>query len=115
MIFRQTIVRVRAGEATDRGGNAVLDWGDDAVSRVLVDRVSVQPSTADESVDALGNVRAARYRVLSKPGTVPDVTALDRIEYDGDVWAVSGDVAYWPGPGGRDHVEFSITRVRGAR
>lgn len=114
-IFGQSLVRVRAGERTDRGGNKVADWADDAVSRVLIDRVSVQPSSQTERVDEVSNVRTSRLRVLSEPGTTPDITGLDRIEYRGDTWAVTGDVAYWPDPGGMDHIEFVMTLVRGSR
>lgn len=113
-IFGQTIVRVRAGSRTDRGGNTVTDWSDAAVTRVPFDRMSVQPSSQSETTDEVATLRISGYRVLSEPGTTPDITALDRIEYLGHTFAVDGEVALWPDPDGDDHIEFGMRRFGGA-
>ncbi len=113
-VFGQTIVRVRAGERTDRGGNTVADWTPAVVTRTAYDRVSVQPNAQTEQIDGVSTVRITGYRVLSEPGTTPDVTALDRIEYAGDTYAVDGEVAAWPDPDGDDHIEFTMHRVAGS-
>lgn len=113
-IFRQTVTRVRAGTRTNRAGDTELDWSEAAISRVEVNRLSVQPSFQREEHATEGNPRITGYRVISRPGNVPDITGLDRIEYAGNVYQVDGDVALWPDPRrGRDHVEFSMSRHRG--
>lgn len=113
-IFGQSVVRIRAGVRTTRGGDIVADWSDDAVTRVLIDRMSVQPNFQREETDAGGITRITGYRLLSAPGTTPDITALDRIEYRGEVHGVVGEVAYWPDPHGHDHIEFVMTAWKGA-
>jgi len=113
-IFGQTIVRVRAGVRTDRGGNESADWSAAAVTRETFDRVSVQPSSQTETTDQVSTVRISGYRVISEPGTTPDITALDRIEYRGHTFAVEGEVALWPDPDGDDHIELGMRRIGGA-
>ena len=113
-IFGQSLVRVRAGQRTTRAGDVVTDWSPDAVTRVVISGLSVQPNTQAEVVNEGGDVRVTGYRVITEPGNVPDVTALDRLEYRGIVHAVSGEVAFWPDPHGMDHLEFTITEWRGA-
>lgn len=119
MIFNQVIVRVRAGVRTDRGGNQVPDWSEDAVTRVRMEQVSVQPggqpNSQGEVVNAERNAVSTGWRVLSEPGVDLDVKATDRIEYDGMTLEVDGEVARWPDPldGGVHHVEFGMSRVTG--
>lgn len=113
-IFGQSVVRIRAGVRTNRAGDQVADWTPAAVDRLAVDRLSVQPSTQVEEVDGVSDVRITGYRVLSEPGTTPDVTGLDRIEYGGHVYAVQGEVALWPDPDGADHIELRMRRVEGS-
>lgn len=114
-IFRQTVTVIRAGTRTGRGGDVIEDWSPAAVTRTPVDRLSVQPNTQGEDAEVGGVVRFTGYRILSEPGTTPDITGLDRIEYRGVVHVVNGDVAYWPDPQGRDHVELVMTAWEGGR
>lgn len=115
-MFSQSVTVVRAGARTTRAGDVVADWSPDAVTRVLVERVSVQPNFQQETgPDGLVvEVRATGYRVLSEPGRTPDVRGTDRVEYRGVVHAVVGEVAFWPDPHGQDHIEFGIAEWRGA-
>lgn len=119
MFFDQTIVRVRAGERADRGGNAVLDWSADAVTRVTITDVSIQPNgapgAANEVIDAERDAVVTGWRVQSQPGVDLDVTAVDRIEWDSMILDVDGEMARWSDPidGGVHHVEFTIKRATG--
>ena len=113
-IFGQSVVRIRPGTRTTRGGDAIEDWSPAAVTRVLIDRLSVQPNFQREDVGDIRDLRATGYRVLSEPGTTPDIKATDRLEYGGTVHAVVGDVARWPDPHGHDHIEFAMTAWKGA-
>ncbi|MGJ3228916.1 phage head completion protein [Micromonospora aurantiaca (nom. illeg.)] len=116
MLFRQRLTVVKPGTRTDRSGSVVDDWSPAAVSRVLVTRVSVQPNVQDEQVGATRSTVTTGLRVLSQPGTNPDVTAKDRIEYQGLTYEVDGEVARWPDPVNSTrvhHVEFVMVRVTG--
>ncbi len=113
-IFGQSIVRIRPGTRTTRGGDTVEDWSTDAATRVLIERLSVQPNFQHEETEDTRDVRATGYRVLSEPGTTPDILATDRLEYRGVVHAVTGEVALWPDPHGADHIELTMTAWKGA-
>lgn len=116
-MFFDSIVRVRAGQRTDRGNpdSTVPDWSPDAVSRVTVTDVNVQPNTQDEATDPTRNAVVTGWRVQSAPGTAPDVTALDRIEWRGLLLEVEGEVAQWSDPtdGSPHHIEFTMKRATG--
>ena len=115
MMFNQSLVRVRAGERTDRGGNTVKDWSPQAVSRLAVDQVNIQPSVQTEIVDADRNAAVTGWHVQSDEGTAPDIRSDDRIEWDGMTLEVEGEVARWPElfADAVHHVEFEMKRVTG--
>ncbi|MEW2578346.1 hypothetical protein [Streptomyces syringium] len=113
MVFHQSLVRVRAGTKTDRGGNTVPDWSE--TDRVTISRVSVQPNLQTEATDPTRTVAVTGWRVLSEPGTDADIRAEDRIEWNGMTLEVQGEVARWAEfqHGGTHHIEFVMTRVTG--
>ena len=113
MCFDQSLVRVRAGTKTDRGGNTVPDW--DTATRVTYGAVNVQPNTQVETVNEQRQLVIIGWRVQTDEGTDVDITAADRIEWDDKVLQVDGDVARWPDPlaGGVHHVEFTMKRATG--
>lgn len=115
MIFSQSITVVRPGTKTDRGGNTVPDWSDTAVTRTVVDRLSVQPAVQTEATSEERSSVVTGWHVLSEEGTDPDVRAGDRIEFDGLLCEVVGEVARWPHPldGGVHHVEWTMRRGTG--
>jgi len=114
-MFFDTIVRVRAGTRTDRGGNTVPDWSPGAVTRATVTGVNVQPNTQNESTEPGRTAVVTGWRVQSAPGTAPDVTAVDRIEWGAMICEVQGEVAQWSDPldGSPHHIEFTMTRATG--
>lgn len=113
MIFNQQIVRVRAGQRTTRGGDVVEDWSPDAVDRLPIEAVSVQPRSGGEEITGDGDQREIPLAVYTEPGTTPDVTDLDRIEYRGSTYAVDGPVRFWPSPFDDHHLEFTIRTFKG--
>jgi hypothetical protein len=115
MMFNQSLVRVRAGERTDRGGNTVKDWSPAAVSRLTVDQVNIQPSIQQESVDEQRNAVVTGWHVQSAEDTAPDIRADDRIEWDGMTLEVDGEVARWPDlfTDVVHHIEFEMKRATG--
>jgi hypothetical protein len=60
--FFDSLTRVRAGTRTDRGGNEVADWSPDAVQRLVVDGLNIQPASQAE-----GN--STRPGLRTRPGT----------------------------------------------
>jgi hypothetical protein len=115
MFFFDSIVRVRAGERTDRGGNKVPDWSPGAVAELPVERLNIQPATQDELSEAARNAVKTGWRVQSEEGTRPDITATDRIEWRGLTYEVDGDVAEWPDPleNRVHHIELTMVRATG--
>ena len=122
MFFYDSLVRVRAGTRTDRGGNPVADWSDGAVSRLPIEQLNIQPATQTEGHStSSGTPEATRdpvttgWRVQSEEGTAPDIRAVDRLEWRGQTYEVDGEVAEWPDPitGDVHHVEFTMVRATG--
>jgi hypothetical protein len=112
-MFNQTLVRVRAGVRTDRGGNQVPDWA--AATRLTVEQVNIQPSIQQESTDETRSAKVTGWHVQSTEGTAPDIRADDRIEWDGIVCEVDGEVARWPDlfTDAVHHIEFEMKRATG--
>lgn len=113
------VVRIRAGRKPDRGNpGRIPDWSPGAVDRAELPPLNIQPRVQDEGH---GNADLDRtpvitgWRVQADHGVDLDVTAADRIEWDGLLLEVEGEIARWPDPveGGLDHVEFNVVRVTG--
>lgn len=111
MIFHDTVVDVRPGTRTDRGGNTVEDWSNP--TRTTIEQVSVQPTDQAETVTAQRSAAVSGWQVISAPGTDPDVRAGDRIEWQGMTLEVIGEVARWDPDGPTHHVEFTMSRATG--
>ncbi|MFD6180058.1 hypothetical protein [Streptomyces goshikiensis] len=113
MMFNQSLVRVRAGTRSDRGGNTVLDWT--TATRLTLDRMNIQPSVQVEAHDETRTSKITGWHVQSDEGTAPDIRADDRIEWDGMVCEVDGEVARWPDlfSNSIHHVEFEMKRATG--
>jgi hypothetical protein len=115
VFFFDSVVRVRAGTRTDRGGNTIRNWADDAVTRLTIGQLNIQPTSQTETTDATRTAVVTGWRVQSEEGTAPDITAADRIEWNGMVLEVQGEVAPWPDPltGAHHHTEFTMVRATG--
>lgn len=122
MFFFDSLVRVRAGTRTDRGGNPVLDWSAGAVTRLPIGQLNIQPNTQTEgnstssgTADATRTAVTTGWRVQSEEGTAPDIRAVDRLEWRGLTYEVDGEVAEWPDPltGTVHHIEFTMVRATG--
>jgi hypothetical protein len=117
LIYNQTITVVRAGVGTDRYHNQVLDFSDDAVTRVTYGRVSVQPTGTTEAGEDEDRVQVTTgWRVQSAAGVDIDITPVDRVEWAGRTCEVTGDIDRWPHPvkrGRTHHVEFTMDKRSG--
>ncbi|WP_143661051.1 hypothetical protein [Streptomyces sp. M41(2017)] len=115
MFFYDSLVRIRAGTRTDRGGNQITDWSPGAVQLLEVGGLNIQPASQTEQTDSTRTAVVTGWRVQSDEGDRPDITALDRLEWRGMTLEVEGEVAEWPDPltGAVHHIEFTMTRVTG--
>lgn len=84
---------VRAPRVPDNHGNEVLDWAQ--AERTPVEGCSVQPGPSQE-VELNREAYLIAWTVLAPPGL--DVTALDRVEWQGLDYDVWGEPQPWNGP-----------------
>lgn len=114
-MFHQSIVRIRAGARTDRGGNTVPDWAPGAVDRLTVGQLSVQPASQSEEADVTRTTVITGWKVISAPGVDADILAEDRVEWAGMTLQIIGEVARYQEflDGSTHHVEFMMRRVTG--
>lgn len=114
LLFHQTAVRVRAGTKLDRAGNEIPDWSPEAVDRLPLDRLNIAPRTSEEDRDESGPRVVTGWWLQTSPGRDADITAADRIEFDGLLCEVEGDVARWPDPftGAVHHVKVALQRAK---
>lgn len=115
MVFHQSIVRLRAGSKTDRGGNTIPDWSEGAVSSLTVRQVSVQPTTQTEQADESRTAVVTGWQVISAPGVDADIRFDDRIQWDGKTLEIVGEVARFQDfmDGSTHHIEFAMRRATG--
>lgn len=95
-------------QATDAYGNTVEDWATPTIRAV---RAYVRPAPASETI-ADRNAVTAVWQVHTND---LDVTALERVRFDGVVYAIDGQPLTWrtkPG-GGRGHTKLLLRRVDG--
>lgn len=108
----RSATRVRAATTTDGHGNTVPDWTD--TTSATIDDVKIQPVDVSEET-TVRDGRVSLYRLLSKPGTAPDVLASDRITYGGVTYGVQGDPLIFgdPAGAGTHHIEARLRVVSG--
>lgn len=104
--YDDTVTRLRGTPATGSYGSVELDWTDpDEVDYPA----AVQPLSSSE--DVVNQERTVtRWRVHTGPA---DVTAQDRVVWDGGTYEVDGDVEVHKRRGVLHHLEFVIKRVSG--
>lgn len=107
-LYGDSVTRVRAPLVTDRYGNAQRDWAN--ADRTVLDGVSVQPATQQETTTAERDLVVTGWTLLSRPGSTPDIAATDRIEWRGLTLEVVGEVGEW---GLLPHVEVALRRATG--
>jgi hypothetical protein len=108
-----TIIRLRAPLVNDPYGNPVWDW-DNATSTPLAGwRVQPMQGSRVSAAETIPREGLERGRRLFGPYDA-DVLTTDRIEWDGVVWSIDGDVDRWRSPtGALAHAEIILTRMEG--
>lgn len=114
-MFDQEFTRLRAPLVESRLGAKVRDWPHAA--ELLIEDVSVQPTTTSESTTEARDQNVIGWRIRSRGGVDLDVVGSDRVRLEnGAVCEVIGEIARWPHPikpGAVHHVEFDVQRVTG--
>ena len=106
----ESVTVLRATATTDAHGNTVRDWAD--ADETVVAGVAVNPR--EVNAENAGREASEDLFVLYMPAGV-DLTATDRVEVRGDVYAVDGTPKVWRSPftARRPGVEVHIRRVVG--
>ena len=107
--WRDTITRIRPATKTERG-STVPDW--EHATTKDVSGCSVQPASTSLSED--GRVMALADGLTAYVPKDADITAGDRIEYNGKTYTINGDPRKWPSAtGGLDHIQLNLMRWSG--
>jgi head-tail adaptor len=104
--FRDQVERLRPTTSGDGYGNQVPTWAAPAIAAYPAE---VQPLSTDENV--MDQQRTtSRWRLFLPAGA--DVTAADRIRWDGDDYEIDGDVQRWKRRGAAHHLEAVLLKVK---
>ena len=101
-----TIIRLRPGVKTVRGSD-IPDWDNPSV--LEISGFSMQPSGTMLSQDGRIQGISDGYTCYLQPGS--DVKAGDRIQYNGNVYTITGEPQPWKSPTGRvSNIQLSLER-----
>jgi head-tail adaptor len=104
----QTVTVLRAGTTADRYGNAALDWSDPEEHTVA--GCVIQPAAGPESLSLGADTVEHRWTLDAPDGA--DITALDRVSYNGELFELDGYVQRWESPtGALAHAQALLKRV----
>jgi hypothetical protein len=105
----QTVTRLRPTAKTIRGSE-ILDWSDP--DRKEIQNCSMQPATTSLSQDGRVLGISESYTCYMPAGS--DIEAGDRIEYNGNVYTITGEPQTWPSAtGALDHIQLNLQRWQG--
>lgn len=105
---RDTVVRIRPGTKELRG-SAVPDW--DNATTAEVSGCSMQPASTSLSTDGRVLGLLDEYTLYAPANS--DIEAGDRIEFDGKVYEINGDVRNQPAALRLEHIEIRLRRYIG--
>lgn len=106
MRLHDTITRLRATGSSDGYGNTTADWSG-TLNEVDLP-AEVQPAGSTE--DVVDQARTTtRWRLWLFADA--DLTASDRVRWDGQVYEVDGDVETWKRRGAPHHLEALLMKV----
>jgi len=105
---RDTVTRIRPGTQTLRGSE-VPDWS--KASTLEIYGCSMQPSTTSLSQDGRVLGLLDEYTLFAPSDS--DIKAGDRIQYDGQVYEIDGDVRVQPAAMRLEHIEIRLRRYSG--
>jgi hypothetical protein len=103
------VTTVEPAVVTDRRNDTTLDYGDDA-TRVMDVPAWMQQTTQTETYTGRDE-RVTRYTLFT--ASTPTMTALARIEWQGDTYRVDGKPNHLDNPNGYHHSEIPLILVEG--
>jgi len=107
--WNQTVTRLRAITRDERG-TPVPDWS--YPDKKEIKGCSVQPAATSLSQD--GRILGIMDGMTCYMPVNADVKAGDRIEFEGEVYVINGDVRTWPSPTGAvAHKQANLERWSG--
>ena len=106
---KDNVFRLRP-KMTESRGKAIPDWSTEP-ERLGICGCSMQPASTTLSTD--GRVLGISDLYTLFAPTHADIKAGDRIEYNGLVYEVDGDVRIQPTACRLDHIEVSLRRYNG--
>lgn len=105
----QSIKVVRAKKTTTSRGSEVPDWTDTTTTTVT--GCSIQPASTSLSLDGRILGISDGWTAYVPEGT--DVKAGDRIDFDGESYAINGEPRKWTGPSRTSHIQLNLVRWEG--
>ena len=105
----QTITVVRAKTTITSRGSEVPDWTN--TEKTTVTGCSIQPASTSLSQDGRILGIADGWTAYVPEGT--DVKAGDRIEFEGETYAINGEPRKWTGPSRTSHIHLNLVRWEG--
>lgn len=107
--WNDTISRKRPGTKTERG-SVIPDWS--TASELVIGGCHVQPASTSLTQD--GRIEGLfEGMTLYAPATA-DIKAGDHIIYNGNEYAINGEVKDWPSPTGQlAHLVINLVRWSG--
>lgn len=105
-----TITRIRPGTTVSRG-STIYSWSAEDVSTKKIYGCSMQPATTSLTTDGRVLGITDTYTLIAPPDA--DIEAGDRIEYNGNVYEIDGDVRRHPAPLMLEHIEITLRRYHG--
>ena len=102
------VIRIIPGTKTERG-STIFDWNNP--DRLVIEGCSVQPAATTLSQD--GRVLGISESMTAYLPDDSDVKAGDRIEYDGNVYTITGEPKIWKGPLNMSNMQLNLTKWEG--
>ena len=103
-----TVIRIRPGTKESRG-SIIPDWTQ--AQKKEVNGCSMQPASTSLSED--GRVMAITDRYTLFAPTSADIKAGDRIEFEGLIYEIDGEVRIRPTAFNLDHKPINLKRFKG--
>lgn len=102
------VIRIRPGTKEERG-STIPDWS--KADRLVIEGCSVQPATTSLSQD--GRVLGISEGLTAYLPEDSDVQAGDRIEYNGNVYTITGEPKVWNAPRNLSNMQLNLMLWRG--
>lgn len=107
--WNDTISRKRPGTKTERG-SAIPDWSN--ASELVIGGCHVQPASTSLTQD--GRIEGLFEGMTLYAPSTADIKAGDHIIYNGNEYAINGEVKNWPSPTGQlAHLVINLVRWSG--